>query len=70
MPEAPDGEKEAPSLAAMIRAMQQGGQVDKDALREALLEKGEELGLSRKDLARFAGRARWEAERKAERDDP
>lgn len=67
---APDGPEENLSLAAMIRAMQQGEQIDKDALREALLEKGVQLGIPRKELARLAGRARWEAERKAEgRDD-
>src|SRR5215813_12508063 len=41
----PDGPESPPSLAAMIRSMQDGNPVDKDALREALLAKAKELGI-------------------------
>ena len=63
---APDEPEEAPSLAAMVQALRDGKPVDKDAIRDLLIARAEELGLPRVNVARFAGRARWDAERKAE----
>jgi hypothetical protein len=63
-----DGPEEYLSLDAMISALRDGEPVDRDAMRDALLARAEELGLPRRDVARFAGQARWEAERRAERD--
>ena len=65
---APDGPEENLSLAAMVESLRKGEPVDKDAIRDALLARAEELGLPRRDVARFAGRARWEAERRAEQE--
>jgi hypothetical protein len=62
---APDGPEENLSLAAMVENLRKGEPVDRDAMRDALLARAEELGLPRRDVARFAGRARWEAERRA-----
>jgi hypothetical protein len=50
----------------MVENLRDGKPVDRDAMRDALLARAEELGLPRRDVARYAGRARWEAERRAE----
>ena len=63
---APDGPEENLSLAAMISALREGGPVDADAMREALLAKAKELGVPGKMAGQVMGRARWEAERRAE----
>jgi len=65
---APDDGEENLSLAAMIEKVRRGEPVDRDAMREALLEKAKELGISGKTAGQVMGRARWEAERRAARD--
>ena len=53
------------SLAAMVEQLRRGEPVDRDAMREALLEKAKELGIPGKTAGQVMGRARWEAERRA-----
>jgi len=68
---APDDGEENLSLAAMVEQLRKGEPVDRDAMREALLEKAKELGIPGKMAGQVMGRARWEAERRGEnRDDP
>jgi len=62
---APDDGEENLSLAAMIEKVRRGEPVDRDAMREALLEKAKELGISGKTAGQVMGRARWDAERRA-----
>jgi hypothetical protein len=60
VPNAPESDS---SLAAMITALRDGQEIDKDALREALLKQAQELGVPGKLAGKVMGRARWEAER-------